>query len=69
MFRSSSESPKSRQYSSQLAAPSGGGAATYPRAAAQNRDSRSGLEQSITSVKPAAIVASGVGFAIGGIMS
>ncbi len=64
MPKSSSGTPRPSQYSSQLAAPAGGGAITYPRAAAQNRDSRSGSAQSITSMKSAAITASRVGAAV-----
>jgi hypothetical protein len=59
--RSSSGTPILRQYSSQLAQPAGDGSITYPRAATQNRDDRSGSAQSITSMKLAAIIASRVG--------
>src|ERR1700679_179003 len=44
-----SNSPFSRRQSSQVAKPSGGGSSSYPRAAAQNRASRSGSAQLITS--------------------
>src|SRR5712692_1408411 len=56
--RSSSGTPTSCQYSSQVAKPAGGGSSTYPRAAAQKRASRSGSVQSITSWKSAAIILS-----------
>jgi hypothetical protein len=46
---SSSGTPMLRQYSSQSGKPSGGGSSSYPSAAAQNRASRSGSVQSITS--------------------
>src|ERR1039457_1625958 len=52
---SSSGTPRSRQYASQLAKPSGGGLSSYPSAAAQKRASGSGSAQSITSWKLTAI--------------
>jgi len=52
---SSSGTPTSRQYASQLAKPSGGGSRSYPSAAAQKRASGSGSAQSITSWKLTAI--------------
>src|ERR1700729_1401778 len=41
--------PMSRRQSSQLAKPAGGGSSSYPSAAAQNRASRSGSAQLMTS--------------------
>ena len=52
---SSSGTPTSRQYASQLAKPPGGGSSSYPNAAAQKHASGSGSAQSITSWKLTAI--------------
>jgi hypothetical protein len=46
---SSSGTPTSRQYASQLAKPFGGGSSSYPRVAGQKRASGSGSAQSMTS--------------------